>query len=196
LTTSGVFSVKSMYLDFMNDNVRFLCKYIWKIKVPLKIRIFMWFLHKKVLLTKDNLAKRNWQGNKRCCFCDKDETIQHLFIACPFAKIVWRIVYMAFNICPPANITNLFGNWLGGVPKYDKVQIRVGVCALLWAIWNTRNDYIFNNAKSNSFMKVIPKDTHWICLWSFLLPMERQQALDIGCNRLERVSRDLYNQCS
>jgi hypothetical protein len=59
LTASGEFSVKSMYLDFMNGNTIFLNRYIWKIKVPLKIRIFMWFLHRKVILTKDNLLKQN-----------------------------------------------------------------------------------------------------------------------------------------
>jgi hypothetical protein len=37
LTTSGEFSVKSMYLDFMNGHTKFLKRYIWKIKVPLKI---------------------------------------------------------------------------------------------------------------------------------------------------------------
>jgi hypothetical protein len=109
LTASGSFSVKSMYLDLMNGHTRFLHKYIWKMKVPLKIKIFMWFLHQKVLLNKDNLAKRNWQGNKKCCFCDKEETIQHLFISCPFARIIWRIVHMTFNLPPPTNITNLFG---------------------------------------------------------------------------------------
>jgi hypothetical protein len=196
LTTSGIFSVKSLYLDYMNDHTKFLRKYIWKMKVPLKIRIFMWFLHKKVLLTKDNLAKRNWQGSRRCCFCDQDETIQHLFIDCPFAKMVWRVVYMTFNISPPANITNLFGNWLAGVPKKDKVHIRVGVYALLWAMWNTRNDYIFNNAKSTSFMQVIPMATHWIRMWSCLQPTEKREDLDIGCNRLEKVARDIYNQFS
>jgi hypothetical protein len=34
----------------------------------------------------------------------------------------------------------------GGGKKY-KEQIRVSVCALLWGIWNTRNDFIFNNTK-------------------------------------------------
>jgi hypothetical protein len=122
LTTSGSFTVKSLYLDYMNDHTRFLRKYLWKIKVPLKIRIFMWFLHRRVLLTKDNLAKRNWHGSKKCCFCNQDESIQHLFISCPLAKVVWRIVHMAFNIIPPKNITNLFGNWLAGVVKKDKYK--------------------------------------------------------------------------
>jgi hypothetical protein len=35
LTTSGNFTVKSFYLDLMNDHTPFLRKYLWKIKVPL-----------------------------------------------------------------------------------------------------------------------------------------------------------------
>jgi hypothetical protein len=60
LTNSGEFSVKSMYLDFMNGHIIFLRRYIWKIKIPLKIQIFMWFMHRKVILTEDNLLKWNW----------------------------------------------------------------------------------------------------------------------------------------
>jgi hypothetical protein len=44
LTTSGVFIVKSMYLDLLDDDTKYLKKYIWKMKVPL-IKVFMWFLH-------------------------------------------------------------------------------------------------------------------------------------------------------
>jgi hypothetical protein len=125
----------------------FFKKYIWKVNVPLKIRIFMLFLNKKVILTKNNLKKRNWQGCSKCCFCDQDETIQHLFFSCPFVKIVWRIVYMTFNIPPPTNVTNMFGNCLNGVAKKDKGHIRVGVCALLWVIWTVRNDVSINKKK-------------------------------------------------
>ena len=69
LTQNGLFSVKSMYEDLMNGHTIFLRKYLWKLKIPLKIKIFMWFLHRKVLLTKDNLAKRNWHGDTKCSFC-------------------------------------------------------------------------------------------------------------------------------
>ena len=127
LTDSGLFTVKSMYLDLMNGHTRFLRKYLWKLKIPLKIKIFMWFLSNKVLLTKDNLVKRKWNGCKKCCFCDSAETINHLFLSCPFAKIIWRIVYCAYNIPPPTNITNMFGKWLNGVSKIDKDRIRIGV---------------------------------------------------------------------
>ena len=62
LTRNGSFSVKSMYLQSMNGHTPFLRKYLWKLKVPLKIKKIMWFVNRKVILTKDNLAKRHWNG--------------------------------------------------------------------------------------------------------------------------------------
>jgi hypothetical protein len=35
-------------------------KKIWKMKIPLKIKIFGWYLRRGVILTKNNLVKRNW----------------------------------------------------------------------------------------------------------------------------------------
>jgi hypothetical protein len=134
LTASGVFSVKSLYADFMNDHTKYLQKYFWKMKVPLKIRIFMWFLHKKLILTKDNLLKRSWTGCPKCGFCNCAETVEHLFIQCPFAKLVWQVVHFTFNIPPLANIKNLFGRWLNGIDKKMKERIRVVVYVLIWAI--------------------------------------------------------------
>jgi hypothetical protein len=136
--------VKSMYLDMLDDDTKYLKKYIWKMKVLLKIKVFMWFFHTKVILTKDNLLKRNWNGNESCCFCNSKEFIQHLFFECPLAKIIWRIIYRTFRLEPPKNVTNLFGKWPKGIPKEDLIQIRIGVCAIIWAIWDTGNNFIFN----------------------------------------------------
>jgi hypothetical protein len=77
----------------------------------------MWFFHHKVLLMKDNLSKCSWDGSKACCFCHKEETIQHLFFDCSFARVIGRIIHMTFSLAPPKNVTNFFGNWLKGIPK-------------------------------------------------------------------------------
>jgi hypothetical protein len=105
----------------------------------------MWFLNNKVVLTNDNLAKRNWHGCTNCCFRDSDETVEHLFIPCPFASIVWRMIYFTYNIPPPTNISNMFGNWLNGVDKTDKARIRIGVSALCWSIWTCQNNLCLIN---------------------------------------------------
>jgi hypothetical protein len=36
------------------------------------------------------------------------------------------MVYFTYNIPPPTNITNMFGNWLNGVDKTDKARIHIG----------------------------------------------------------------------
>jgi hypothetical protein len=122
----------------------------------------MWFLYNKVLLTKDNLAKQGWEGCKECAFCDTDKTIDHLFIHCNFAKLMWQVVHFTFNIPSPTNITNMFGSWLNGMDNKTKSCIRIGVCALVWAIWNCRNDIIFNRATRVQFLQAINKTTYWI----------------------------------
>ena len=156
----------------------------------------MQLLHRKVILKKDNRAKRNWNGNKSCRFCDKDESIQPLFFKCPLAKLVWRIVHMSFGLPPSKNTTNLFGSWLKGLPKNDLKNIQVGLCAILWALWNVRNDFVFNKPRVPSFLQVITLAMHWIRTWSYLQPAEKHHVMDSGCNTMEIVSRDLYNQCA
>jgi hypothetical protein len=86
LTKSGFFTVRSMYLDGIDTHPPFQHSKISKWKVPLKIKIFLWFLQKGVVLTKDNLAKKNWNGSQQCVCCSMNETIQHLFLDCPSAK--------------------------------------------------------------------------------------------------------------
>uniref|UniRef100_A0A453PPH4 Reverse transcriptase zinc-binding domain-containing protein n=1 Tax=Aegilops tauschii subsp. strangulata TaxID=200361 RepID=A0A453PPH4_AEGTS len=83
---------------------------------------------------KNNLVKRRWVGSSRCCVCDQDETIQHLFLECPLAKLLWRTIHIAFNISPSTYINTLFGTWLDGMKPNMARHIRIGICALRWAI--------------------------------------------------------------
>jgi hypothetical protein len=41
---------------------------IWRLKIPLKINIFMWYMYKEVVLMKGNLARRNWNGGSNVVF--------------------------------------------------------------------------------------------------------------------------------
>jgi hypothetical protein len=47
-------------------------------------------------------------------------------------------------------------NWLTGIENKTRRLIYVGVAALMWAIWCTRNDAVFDKKrKSISFMQVV-----------------------------------------
>ena len=118
---------------------------IWKMKIPLKTKLFAWYLQRGVILTKDNLAKRNWQGSKKCVFCHQDETIKHLFFQCQFARSIWSIIQIGSTLYPPRSVANIFGNWLNGVDRRFKILIRVGALAVIWSLWLCRNDKVFND---------------------------------------------------
>ena len=78
----------------------------------------------------NNLAKRNWNGSKKCSFCSQDDTIQHLFFDCHYAKFLWRLVHFCFNLQPPRGIDHMFGSWLQGMGSQIQKQL-FGISFLL-----------------------------------------------------------------
>ena len=65
--------------------------FFWKVKLPLKVLMFLWkFLH-NCLPTFDNLRKRGIQVAGRCLMCDEmEESAVHLFLNCTCARAIWH----------------------------------------------------------------------------------------------------------
>jgi len=195
LTKSGLFSVRSMYLYLIDTQTPFRHRKIWKIKIPLKIKIFLWFLQRGVVLTKDNLAKKNWKGSQKCICCNGNETIQHLFLDCPLTKMIWRIIFFATSLTQPRSISHMFGSWLTNQNKRIRNLIWVGVAAMFWAIWRCRNDVVFNQMKSNSIMQVIFRGAYWLRSWAQLQRDETaKDALSTMSKKLEIIALEISNK--
>jgi len=140
---TGNFSTKSVYDRLTIDDSGLSFRYIWKAKIPHRIKVFLWLLENKAVLTKDNLIKRNWVGDPSCYFCSENENLDHLFFLCPIAKVVWGMIAMclgASNI--PRNLLqykNWIKNWLpDGQPVYT-----LRLVAACWTIWKRRNEACF-----------------------------------------------------
>ena len=48
LQQNGLFSVHSMYLALMDDKILPINRPLWKLKIPLKVKVFIWLLHRGV----------------------------------------------------------------------------------------------------------------------------------------------------
>jgi hypothetical protein len=142
-----------MHLALINNGFVDTNKRMWKVRMPLKIKIFMWYMYKGVVLTTDNLAKLNWNGNKKCSFCCKDETIKHLFFNCYYAKFLWGLISITFGILPPHNIVHIFGSWTNVVGGQLKRQLLASMSVFCWAIWLSRNDVIFDKSPIKSLCR-------------------------------------------
>jgi hypothetical protein len=161
-------------------------------KIPLKNKFFGWYLRRGVILTKDNLVKRNWHGSTRCVFYHQDETIKHLFFQCRFARSIWSIIQVASSLYPLTSVANVFGNWLHGIDLRFRMLIRVGALAVIWALSLCRNNKIFND-KNCSLLQVIYKYTGILHLWSPLQRMENHILFTEVCTRLEATARDTFS---
>ena len=98
------------------------------------------------MLTRDNLAKRNWKGKDRSCsFCDHSETIEHLFCTCVVAKFVWGVVRNVTGIYDiPCKIKE-FRSWIEMFPKKMRQTTAVGVAAVFSSLWKTKNTATFHH---------------------------------------------------
>jgi hypothetical protein len=81
---------------------------------------------------------------------------------------------------------------VNGFEKMTKARICVGLCALVWAIWNYWNDIIFNKANRVQFS--VNKTTYWINMWSYLFSEEQRVYMDTGCTRLMAVIRAIFSR--
>jgi hypothetical protein len=160
-------------------------------KIPLKTEVFWWYLRHEVILTKDNLAKWNWHGNKICVFCHHDKTIKHLFFQCRFAGPIWSIIQVASTLYPLCSVANIFENWLHGINNRFRTLIRVGALAIIWFLWLCRNDKVFNN-KLSSPLQVIYRCIGTLCLWLSLQRVEHRGLFTKVCAWLETTARVLF----
>ena len=58
------------------------------------------------------------------------------------------MVHFTFNISPPINITNIIGKRLNRNDRHTEARTRMGVWALLWAIYTCWKDVDFNKIET------------------------------------------------
>jgi hypothetical protein len=89
LNQNNIFSTKSMYHWLERNLAGSHNKWIWKAKIPLKIKIFLWQMCQDAVLTRENMKKKELAWIPVCSFCNHLETNDHLFFNCPISRVVW-----------------------------------------------------------------------------------------------------------
>jgi zinc-binding in reverse transcriptase len=98
LDTKGIFSVQSLYSFFMNGGcINYSMIYLWELKLPLKIRCFLWLVIQNKILIVDNWSRKRWVRSLTCVFCSINESVNHLFLICPFMFGFWE-AFNTYNI--------------------------------------------------------------------------------------------------
>jgi hypothetical protein len=156
-----------MYLYLLNQYALFHHKFIWRLKISLKIKIFFWNLQRGIILTKDNLARKNWKGSQKCWFYNVNETIKHLLFDCHHTKQIWRIIYLATDLSPSKSVSHMFENWLHMIDDKMKKITMMGAAVLCWVIWRCWNGIIFNKNQVFFYLcRLLSDNTYCLRFWT------------------------------
>lgn len=129
--------------------------WIWKSKIPPKIKVFLWKINHRIIPTKFFLSRRGLNLNSLACsWCNHiPEHIEHLFWECPLATTLWAILFQWTGINSFRMPNDIFClNHLFMQKQGDSLNKfwPIFVSSILWTIWRVRNNCTFNSKRVNS----------------------------------------------
>ncbi|KAL2899257.1 hypothetical protein RDABS01_024339 [Bienertia sinuspersici] len=113
-------------------------KRLWGLKIPPRIKMFLWRICVDSLPTNLNLSRRLSSIDYRCDACgDLVESDIHIFVYCPMAEEIWlrsgmEVLYLKGDYSSMAHLVEV----LMGSSEDDRLG---NYAVVLWAIWNCRN---------------------------------------------------------
>jgi len=125
-------------------------KDLWQNPHWMKIKLFMWLVHHKKILTWENLRKKGFAGPSRCQLCGiHEETMDHLLNFCTFTSTLWNWVSLIFRQTDrdENDITKTLNNWRRNLSENETVNIVWTLFPgfLICDVWKERNNRIFKD---------------------------------------------------
>jgi hypothetical protein len=74
--------------------------------------------------------------------------------------------------------------WGGRIKK----QIFVGDAAIIWAIWYTHNDIVFEEEQNISFMEAIFREAYWLRFWTLLQREDKRETFRCASKALKVIA--------
>ncbi|BFG15821.1 hypothetical protein CerSpe_020950 [Prunus speciosa] len=147
---NGLFSVKTAYTLLFHGSEwpSYDWHFLWKLKIPPKLQIFLWLVFQGKILSNEQRVRRHLVDDPACNYCNWPvESILHIFRDCEKAASVWQAM-----LCPGAHPhffqmdfhpwlrSNLLSKAMWG----DHVPWPLVFVFTCWVLWKWRNNQIFN----------------------------------------------------
>ncbi|KAL2936256.1 hypothetical protein RDABS01_006694, partial [Bienertia sinuspersici] len=114
---------------------------IWKLKVPPKVRLFVWRACWDILPHNCNLAKRRVKAERGCVRCGMEEDNLHILRDCCWTKKIWEGKRASWCKLEASS----FREWLAGVSSENKNGELEAMVMITWSIWNAINELVFED---------------------------------------------------
>ena len=173
----GLFTCNSLFKTLIDKPIFIPSKiyhFIWKLSIPIKVRVFGWLLTLKKLNTQD-LSRRRKPflsiSPSLCVMCRKgSKSVNHLFLHCSVAQRIWTIIIQKFNLAwvIPQDINHLIeGDFMMGREPRTKLLWSLVIYVVIWSLWTERNWRIFERREESSG-NILDSVYYWVALWASL----------------------------
>lgn len=146
---SGRFTVKSAYKLLQelkgdwapNANSGF-WRRLWNLKIPPKVKNFLWRASNGFLPTKTALCMKHVPISLLCPTCvASEESTLHCLVKCGFAEACRRET--GFSSVADGSVS--FAGWLGAAMTQFNNTMVSRLVMLVWLVWKARNSVVWNN---------------------------------------------------
>ena len=130
--------------------------------------VFLWFLSKSKILTRDNVAKRQALVDTTCLSCSDFESVHHLFFDCVVAKQMWLQLVHVVNLNKVYNFEAVAEFWLS-----ERKHVVLNVCsaAAMWSLWKLRNSLCFQNGRWRGMWQIWRSISIMLKNWELIYPV-------------------------
>lgn len=124
-------------------------KHTWKYFIPHSCFLLCWRLFNRKFPVDAVLCRRGFSMASHCSFYKKDsESLRHLFLACPCAKVLWSYIEVNFQISIPTfgSFIDIFLHILSlHISDQTANLLHVAVVSIFSIIWYAWNQFIFQD---------------------------------------------------
>jgi hypothetical protein len=113
----------------------------------------LWMACHGRLATKDRLNRFGVTIDDKCCFCPKEESLNHLFFGCIGLRNIW---WKVLNWLQIDHVPLEWGEELGWLIRHSKGKgwkaqlLKSAAAEAVYTLWNYRNDTCFGNRTHNT----------------------------------------------
>lgn len=134
---------------------------IWNLKIPLKVKHFIWRAVRDCLPTKEMLISRRVEVDGRCPVCNTAaETAVHVLVTCPIAALCWQNLGYTYDMHTSMSL----GEWTAEVLQHSRRNIINKVFMVAWALWKNRNDIVWQQ-KSKEYVEIVTSAVQVLNNW-------------------------------
>lgn len=164
---NGIYSVKSEYKNLLRsrDSTPFLgsinWNLIWKLRLPAKVRNFVWRALTSSLPTMKVLLSKRVDGFEACPICHNEaEDDFHALVSCPYARAVWSITSLGSSLASSRTLIEWWNN-IAILQAPKDIEI---TSIIMWSLWKNRNNVVWNDKSSSVsqiYLSALDLDSQW-----------------------------------